>query len=91
MKSKAISVAEAAASFSTLLSQVRNEARSFDIVEDGRIVARLSPPVANEAGSLSKLNQVLQSLPHLSPGEAQKFSHDVKAGLRALRTDRRDW
>ena len=63
MKSKAISVADAAASFSALLRQVQREARSFDIIEDGHVVARLSPPAATETLSRSKLNQSCNRFP----------------------------
>ena len=87
MDSKTVSVADAASCLLDLLGQVESQGKSFDIVDGSRVVARLSPAAQAQGAALSKLNLVLQSLPQLDRNQAEAFAHEVKARLRALRTD----
>jgi antitoxin (DNA-binding transcriptional repressor) of toxin-antitoxin stability system len=91
MTSKTVSVTDAASSLLSLLGEVQSQGQAIDIMDGNRVVARLTPPFQPSKTSRKDLSAALQTLQHLNAAEAQAFAHDVKAGLRALRPDAKEW
>jgi antitoxin (DNA-binding transcriptional repressor) of toxin-antitoxin stability system len=91
MASKTITATDAARNFSDVLNQVRYQGAEFDIVRGKEVIARLLPAAPPGGVPLDQLNELLQSLPHLGPREADAFARDIERGLARVRTDDIEW
>jgi len=67
-----ITVGEAERAFPELLARARNEQISFAIIENGQVVARLSP-TATPARTCADLARRISNRPRLSPQNAQSW------------------
>jgi antitoxin (DNA-binding transcriptional repressor) of toxin-antitoxin stability system len=74
---KVVSATEAARTFSELLNQVRYLGETVEIQRGRDIVARLVPPGPSKIISMSELNTLFASLPHLTPEDAESFAADL--------------
>ena len=77
-----VSVTELARNLSEYINRVAYRGERFTLTRGGRPVGELQPAVI--ARRLSELPAILQSLPHLSPEEAEDFASDVESARREL-------
>jgi len=83
MKTKAISVTEAARNFSDCVNRVRYQNMTFVLLKSGTPVARLVPE-RQKAGSVRKLAAALREF-GLSTEQAKARSRDLRARRRTLK------
>ncbi len=86
-----ITATYAARRFSDVLNQVRYQGAEFDIVRGREVVARLVPAAPPGGVALDRLDELVRSLPHLGPGEAESFAQDISRGLARMRRDAVEW
>jgi len=71
-----ISVTELVRNFSDYLNRVTYRGERFTVLRGRRVVAELGP--APTGVSAKELPDVLRSLPHLTPDEAEAFERDIE-------------
>ncbi len=90
MVMKRISVIEAAATLPALTREVNREGNPVELTEEGRVVARLTPPNGKPSLDASQLNDVFAQLPSLGDEEAA-FARDIQDVRDATPLDRNRW
>ena len=80
---RTISVTQAARNFSDLVNRAYYRGESAVLVRSGQPVARLVP-ITPEPINGEELADLWESMPHLTPDEAEKFAQDIEASREAL-------
>ncbi len=79
-----LTVTEAVRNFSEILGRVRFKGERFVLLKGGKPVAELGPAGAVGPVPLGELPAVLKGLPHLEPGDADRFAIDLETGRKAV-------
>jgi prevent-host-death family protein len=82
-KERRISATEAARNFSDLLNRVFYRGESAVLIRNGVPVARLVPPEPATAPA-EELARRWETLPHLTPAEADRLADELGEARRAL-------
>jgi antitoxin (DNA-binding transcriptional repressor) of toxin-antitoxin stability system len=89
MKTKPISVTDAARNFADCVNRVHYQNVTFVLLKNGMPVARLVPE-RRKAGSVRKLAAALREF-ELSPQEARAWNRDLRAARRILKPPVNKW
>ncbi|MDR7544705.1 MAG: type II toxin-antitoxin system Phd/YefM family antitoxin [Armatimonadota bacterium] len=81
-----LSVTEAVRNFSEVIGRVRFKGERFVLLKGGKPVAELRPADTAALVRLSELPALLESLPHLDPGDADRFADDLETARSAAGT-----
>jgi antitoxin (DNA-binding transcriptional repressor) of toxin-antitoxin stability system len=79
-----VTVTEFARNLSRFIHRVAFEGERFILLKGGRPVAEVSPPPRGRR--LGELKEVLESLPHLAPGDAAALARDLEEARASLDT-----
>lgn len=92
MITKLLTATEAARNFSGLLDQVSHHGASYDIRRGREVVARVVPARPSpQRISVAELAALLERLPRLEEGDAERFEKDLAAARKRLRQPRDPW
>lgn len=78
-----LTVTEAVRNFSEIVGRVRFKGERFVLLRGGKPVAELGPTDAAVPVRLAELPAILEGLPHLEPGDADRFASDLDSGRSA--------
>lgn len=73
-----LSVTEAVRNFSEVIGRVRFKGERFVLLKGGKPVAELRPTDTAVLVRLGELPAILEALPHLDPGDADRFADDLE-------------
>jgi antitoxin (DNA-binding transcriptional repressor) of toxin-antitoxin stability system len=92
MSTKLLTATEAARNFSDLLDKVSEQGASYDIRRGREVVARMVParPLPRRI-SVAELEQLLERLPPLEPGDGARFEKELTAARKRQRPPRDPW
>lgn len=79
-----LTVTEVVRNFSDILGRVRFKGERFILVKGGKPVAELGPTDAAAPVRLGELPVILEGLPHLDPGDADRFALDLEEGRTSI-------
>lgn len=88
---KKLSATEASRNFSEILGRVHLRGESFLLTRHGRVIAQLAPAEPQRVIRLGQLAAVLDGLPRLTVGDAERFDQDLEAGAGRLRAPGDPW
>ena len=93
MRKTRLTVTEASRNFADCVNRARYQNASFELVKNGKVVARIVPPTEPKKTKVCTgrdLAAVLEKA-HLSEAEARAWRRDLKAARRRLKAPRDKW
>jgi len=78
-----LTVTEAVRNFSEILGRIRFKGERFILFKGGKPVAELGPTATAASVRLGELPAIFEALPHLEPGDADRFALDLESARSA--------